>query len=71
MDALLTPEDLADYLRLPIATIYHWRSGGHGPPAYRVGRHVRFALDDVEAWLRERRDTTRQDKSTAESLSDE
>jgi excisionase family DNA binding protein len=71
MDALLTPEDLADYLRLPIATIYHWRSGGQGPPAYRVGRHVRFDLHDVEAWLRERRDPARQDKSAAESPLDD
>jgi len=53
---LLSPEDLAAYLAVPLATVYRWRYRGEGPTGYRVGRHVRYKLEDVEAWLEGRRD---------------
>jgi predicted DNA-binding transcriptional regulator AlpA len=43
--------DLSEFLGVPVATIYHWRSIGAGPPGYRVGRHVRYDPDQVRAWL--------------------
>jgi excisionase family DNA binding protein len=49
----LTPEELAEREQVPVSTIYQWRSRGGGPPGFRVGRHVRFRLADVEAWERE------------------
>jgi excisionase family DNA binding protein len=49
--ALLSPEDLADYLQVPVKTIYNWRSARKGPRAVKVGRHVRFRQADVDAWL--------------------
>jgi excisionase family DNA binding protein len=52
---LLSPEELAAYLAVPLATVYRWRSRGDGPASYRVGRHVRYKLEDVEAWLSGRR----------------
>jgi excisionase family DNA binding protein len=52
----LTPQELADRLIVPLATIYGWRHQGHGPKAYRVGKHLRFAVKDVDAWLAERAD---------------
>ena len=51
LDRLLTVEDLAEYLNVPIATIYAWRYRGKGPKGFRVGRHLRFREGDVERWL--------------------
>lgn len=53
---LLRPDELASLLRIPLATIYRWRSRGDGPPGIRVGRHVRYRLEDVDRWLDEQRD---------------
>src|SRR6266508_2640634 len=49
--ALATPTEVADYLRVPLRTLYRWRYAGAGPPAFRVGRHLRFRWADVEEWL--------------------
>jgi len=43
--------ELAAYLDLPEATLYQWRYRGEGPPSIKVGRHVRYRLRDVDAWL--------------------
>jgi excisionase family DNA binding protein len=56
VNRFLTTRELADYLRIPLGTIYRWRAAGLGPSAYRVGRHVRFDVGDVDTWLRTRRD---------------
>ncbi len=55
-DHLLSPGELAAYLSVPLATIYRWRYHGKGPVSYRVGRHVRYKLEEVEAWLERRRE---------------
>lgn len=48
---LLSPEDLAEYLGVPLATVYRWRARRTGPPGMKVGRHVRYRLAEVEGWL--------------------
>jgi excisionase family DNA binding protein len=48
---LWSPQDVAEYLGVPVQTIYQWRSRGYGPPGFRVGKHVRFRPADVEAWV--------------------
>jgi excisionase family DNA binding protein len=53
---LLSPEELAALLGVPLPTIYRWRSRHAGPPGFRVGRHVRYRLEDVHEWLESRRD---------------
>lgn len=45
------PQDVADYLGVPINTVYQWRTRGSGPPGRRVGKHVRYRPEDVEAWF--------------------
>lgn len=55
-DALLSPQELADYLKVPVKSVYRWRVEGTGPAGMRVGKHVRFRLSDVDAWLTARRD---------------
>jgi excisionase family DNA binding protein len=47
---LWTPEDVADYLGVPVATLYVWRHRRTGPKARRVGRHLRYLPADVRAW---------------------
>jgi len=51
MDALLSPKTLAEYLGVPLATIYNWNYHGSGPRILRLGRHVRYRPTDVEKWL--------------------
>lgn len=50
-DRLLTVEELADYLAVPVATLYQWRYRKEGPTGFRVGRHVRYRWSEVEAWI--------------------
>jgi excisionase family DNA binding protein len=54
---LLTTAEVAEYLVVPVSTIHRWRYVGTGPPAIRVGRHLRFDPDDLRVWIAERRGT--------------
>jgi excisionase family DNA binding protein len=55
-DKLMSPTDVSEMLGIPVHTLYRWRYKGDGPTGYRVGRHVRYRREAVEAWL-ERRPT--------------
>ena len=50
-EPLISAQDLADYLGVPIATIYTWRHRRLGPPGFRVGKHLRYRRRDVEEWI--------------------
>lgn len=50
-DELLQPPDLAEWLQIPLATIYQWRARGVGPRACKIGRHLRYRRSDVERWI--------------------
>lgn len=50
-DKLNGPKWLAEYLEVPLATVYQWSSRGGGPPAIRVGKHLRYRKSTVDAWL--------------------
>lgn len=50
-DTLLSPDELADYLKVPVKTIYNWRTKREGPRAVKVGRHVRYRQSEIDAWL--------------------
>jgi excisionase family DNA binding protein len=56
LDPLLSVGDLAEYLGVPITTVYDWRSNGLGPVGYRIGKHIKFAVPDVREWLAAQRD---------------
>ncbi len=62
---LLTTRQVADYLCVPVSTIYRWRYVGTGPTAIKVGVHLRFAEQDLEAWLTEQK-TARHGSSAAQ-----
>jgi excisionase family DNA binding protein len=63
MDTLMTPRELAEYLGVPLATVYRWRYLAEGPMGFRIGRHVRYRRADVEAWVESRRDNVRKNGS--------
>ena len=56
LEPLLTIEELSDYLRVPVRTLYDWRLSGKGPCAVHVGRQLRYFVHDVQEWLREHRE---------------
>lgn len=56
MERLMTIADVADYLGVPVQTIYFWRVEGKGPKAHKIGRHLRFAPEDVRAYVAEQPD---------------
>jgi excisionase family DNA binding protein len=53
-DDLWTIERTAQYLGIPVGTLYQWRHRRKGPPAAKVGRHLRYDPDDVRDWFRGR-----------------
>lgn len=51
LDRLLSAQEVAEYLGVPVTTIYTWRHRSQGPPGLRVGRHLRYRRRDLEAWI--------------------
>ena len=54
LEPLIGVEELSEYLGVPVTTIYDWRVAGKAPRAFKLGKHLRFALSDVQDWLEER-----------------
>lgn len=52
-DEQLTPEDISRILKVPVETLYQWRRKRIGPPAARVGRHLRYDPSKFARWLEE------------------
>jgi excisionase family DNA binding protein len=52
VDRLWTPATLSRYLSIPVATLYQWRQKEIGPPAVRLGKHIRYRPEAVQDWLR-------------------
>ena len=65
LDQLLTVEDLAEYLDVPVATLYAWRYHRQGPPGFRVGRHLRYRWADIEEWISLRIEASQNNRSTS------
>lgn len=43
----------AEFLGLSHRTLQRWRVDGAGPRFYKLGRAVRYRLDDLQAWAEE------------------
>jgi excisionase family DNA binding protein len=52
----LTTQEVADLLRLPVATLRAWRHRNVGPPAFRMGKHLRYDLAQVLLWVNQRQE---------------
>ena len=50
-DELLTLQEVADIVRVPVATLRYWRHLGSGPESFRIGRTVRYWRSNVLQWL--------------------
>lgn len=48
---LLTIAEVADSVRVPLATLRYWRYLGTGPRSFRVGRRVVYRRAEIENWL--------------------
>ena len=44
-------QEVADVVRVPVATLRYWRHLGTGPRSFRIGRSVRYWRTEVFAWL--------------------
>jgi len=49
----LTPDELAEKIRIPVGTLKRWRLRKQGPPWVRWGKHVRYPVAGVESWMAE------------------
>ena len=52
-DEMLSIEEAAALLRVPVATMRYWRYCGDGPHSFRLGRHVRYWQHEVVVIARE------------------
>jgi excisionase family DNA binding protein len=48
---LANVDQVAEFLGVPVQTLYQWRYKGTGPRASKVGVHIRYRWSDVERWL--------------------
>ena len=52
MTTLLTEQEAAARLRVTVKALQAWRGRGGGPPFIKMGRCVRYRLEDLEAFVR-------------------
>jgi excisionase family DNA binding protein len=51
-DSILKPPEIAEYLRIPLRTLYKLCNEGK-VPATRVGKHWRFRKKEIDKWFAE------------------
>lgn len=56
LEPLMGVEELAEYLGVPVQTIYDWRVAGTAPRAFKFGKRLKFAVADVIDWMRAHRE---------------
>ena len=54
-DDLLTITEVADLLRVPVATVRWWRHNRTGPRSFKIGRHVLYQRSDIAAYIAQQR----------------
>jgi predicted DNA-binding transcriptional regulator AlpA len=50
-EGLLTEQDAAELLQVPLSTLQGWQREGAGPPCLHIGRQVRYRQVAVQRWL--------------------
>lgn len=48
---LMTSREVAEYLRISESLINSYRADGIGPVYIKMGKLVRYRLEDVEEWM--------------------
>lgn len=57
LPSILTVQEVADYLRIPVSSVYRLAQEGR-IPARKVGRRLRFHRDAIDRWLGESIDSS-------------
>ena len=52
---LLSVQEVAAVVQVPVKTIYQWRHRGEGPRPMRLGKYLRFDPVDVATWIEARK----------------
>lgn len=50
-ERLLTIEEVAEILGIPVSTLHYWSYKGEGLVGARIGRRLRYRPADVEAFV--------------------
>ena len=48
---LLSPQDVAEWLTVSVATLADWRAQKRSPRYVKTGKRVHFRLTDLEKWI--------------------
>ena len=48
---VLSIQEVAKLLKVPVSAIYAWNRRGVGPPFYKVGRKLRYRKSNARKWL--------------------
>ena len=69
-DRIFTIDEAADYLAIPKATLYTWRTrrAGYGPRAMKVGGSLRYRRSDLDVWILEHLESGDSESEGAHSL---
>lgn len=51
LEPLLTLQELSEYTKTPLSTLYSLRYENRGPRGARIGRSLRFRISDINDWL--------------------
>jgi predicted DNA-binding transcriptional regulator AlpA len=52
----VAPETVVAFLELKsVRVLYGWNYEGDGPPAYKIGKHLRYRLSEVDEWAEAKR----------------
>lgn len=50
-DKLMRPDEVSEFLNVPVSRLYQWKARRYGPTAIVVGRGLRYRRSDVESFL--------------------
>ncbi|MDA1362534.1 helix-turn-helix domain-containing protein [Glycomyces luteolus] len=54
LESLWSIDQVAAYLKVPVQTLRAWRKHRTGPPAARIGKHLRYDPAHVRSWVADR-----------------
>lgn len=54
-DDFFTAEELADWLRVGVSTVWEWEAKGTGPISHKLSRRRLWRRGDVREWLANQR----------------
>ena len=66
-NAIMSAQDLSEFIGVPYKTLLDWRVKGYGPPAVKLGKHLRYLAADVDQWIAEQREDAVGGQALAES----